>query len=187
MCRHRVPPCTYREHLYMNMDELRELFQDSDAGFQSSKGTNLQNNWLFERAEHREHLRENLDDDVINDDNDDNNNDDDDLDNDLKNVDDDVGSGFKFVNGRYQMNVAYGDNDKYQKNDDEDVDNDDEDVYNDDDDDDSIEGRPFWHSKHKWQNTANEKFQDSSNDDDIDDDIDDDAFVEDDDYGYLDL
>ena len=55
----------------MNMDELRELFQDSDAGLRSDKGTSIQKNWLFERAEYREHLRENLvdddDDDFVND------------------------------------------------------------------------------------------------------------------------
>ena len=61
MCRHRVPPCTYREHLYMNMDELSELFEANDVGTQSDGGTVLQKNWLFKRAEYREHLRDNFD------------------------------------------------------------------------------------------------------------------------------
>ena len=58
MCRHRVPPCTYREHLYMDERELRELFQDSEWGSQSKGDGDEEKNWLFEWAEHREKMRE---------------------------------------------------------------------------------------------------------------------------------
>ena len=58
MCRHRIPPCSYREHLYLDPDELQELFQDSVHGGGSDRETHsIMKNWLFERAESREDLR----------------------------------------------------------------------------------------------------------------------------------